>query len=309
MITDNIIQLIGNTPMLRASNFAARMGSDIAPLAKLEYLNPAGSIKDRTALSMIEDAERQGILKPGATIIEPTSGNTGVGMSMICAVKGYRLILTMPNTMSMERINLLRAHGAEVVLTDGTKGMDGAVAESEKLKNEIDGAVILGQFVNPANPLAHYTSTAEEIWADTQGKVDAVIAGIGTAGTLCGIGKRLKELNPKVKIIGVEPASSPLITKGVSGPHKLQGIGANFIPKIYDANVVDCVEAITNEDAITASRLFAQTEGILIGYTGGAALVCAIKVIKENPSFKNVVAILPDGGERYLSTDLYHDQQ
>lgn len=309
MITDNIIQLIGNTPMLRASNFAARMGSDIAPLAKLEYLNPAGSIKDRTALSMIEDAERQGILKPGATIIEPTSGNTGVGMSMICAVKGYRLILTMPDTMSMERINLLRAHGAEVVLTDGTKGMDGAVAESEKLKNEIDGAVILGQFVNPANPLAHYTSTAEEIWADTQGKVDAVIAGIGTAGTLCGIGKRLKELNPKVKIIGVEPASSPLITKGVSGPHKLQGIGANFIPKIYDANVVDCVEAITNEDAITASRLFAQTEGILIGYTGGAALVCAIKVIKENPSFKNVVAILPDGGERYLSTDLYHDQQ
>lgn len=309
MITDNIIQLIGNTPMLRASNFAARMGSNIAPLAKLEYLNPAGSIKDRTALSMIEDAERQGILKPGATIIEPTSGNTGVGMSMICAVKGYRLILTMPDTMSMERINLLRAHGAEVVLTDGTKGMDGAVAESEKLKNEIDGAVILGQFVNPANPLAHYTSTAEEIWADTQGKVDAVIAGIGTAGTLCGIGKRLKELNPKVKIIGVEPASSPLITKGVSGPHKLQGIGANFIPKIYDANVVDCVEAITNEDAITASRLFAQTEGILIGYTGGAALVCAIKVIKENPSFKNVVAILPDGGERYLSTDLYHDQQ
>ena len=309
MITDNIIQLIGNTPMLRASNFAARMGSDIAPLAKLEYLNPAGSIKDRTALSMIEDAERQGILKPGATIIEPTSGNTGVGMSMICAVKGYRLILTMPDTMSMERINLLRAHGAEVVLTDGTKGMDGAVAESEKLKNEIDGAVILGQFVNPANPLAHYTSTAEEIWADTQGKIDAVIAGIGTAGTLCGIGKRLKELNPKVKIIGVEPASSPLITKGVSGPHKLQGIGANFIPKIYDANVVDCVEAITNEDAITASRLFAQTEGILIGYTGGAALVCAIKVIKENPSFKNVVAILPDGGERYLSTDLYHDQQ
>lgn len=309
MITDNIIQLIGNTPMLRASNFAARMGSNIAPLAKLEYLNPAGSIKDRTALSMIEDAERQGILKPGATIIEPTSGNTGVGMSMICAVKGYRLILTMPDTMSMERINLLRAHGAEVVLTDGTKGMDGAVAESEKLKNEIDGAVILGQFVNPANPLAHYTSTAEEIWADTQGKIDAVIAGIGTAGTLCGIGKRLKELNPKVKIIGVEPASSPLITKGVSGPHKLQGIGANFIPKIYDANVVDCVEAITNEDAITASRLFAQTEGILIGYTGGAALVCAIKVIKENPSFKNVVAILPDGGERYLSTDLYHDQQ
>lgn len=309
MITDNIIQLIGNTPMLRASNFAARMGSDIAPLAKLEYLNPAGSIKDRTALSMIEDAERQGILKPGATIIEPTSGNTGVGMSMICAVKGYRLILTMPDTMSMERINLLRAHGAEVVLTDGTKGMDGAVAESEKLKKEIDGAVILGQFVNPANPLAHYTSTAEEIWADTQGKIDAVIAGIGTAGTLCGIGKRLKELNPKVKIIGVEPASSPLITKGVSGPHKLQGIGANFIPKIYDANVVDCVEAITNEDAITASRLFAQTEGILIGYTGGAALVCAIKVIKENPSFKNVVAILPDGGERYLSTDLYHDQQ
>ena len=309
MITDNIIQLIGNTPMLRASNFAACMGSEIAPLAKLEYLNPAGSIKDRTALSMIEDAERQGILKPGATIIEPTSGNTGVGMSMICAVKGYRLILTMPDTMSMERINLLRAHGAEVVLTDGTKGMDGAVAESEKLKNEIDGAVILGQFVNPANPLAHYTSTAEEIWADTQGKIDAVIAGIGTAGTLCGIGKRLKELNPKVKIIGVEPASSPLITKGVSGPHKLQGIGANFIPKIYDANVVDCVEAITNEDAITASRLFAQTEGILIGYTGGAALVCAIKVIKENPSFKNVVAILPDGGERYLSTDLYHDQQ
>ena len=234
MITDNIIQLIGNTPMLRASNFAARMGSDIAPLAKLEYLNPAGSIKDRTALSMIEDAERQGILKPGATIIEPTSGNTGVGMSMICAVKGYRLILTMPDTMSMERINLLRAHGAEVVLTDGTKGMDGAVAESEKLKNEIDGAVILGQFVNPANPLAHYTSTAEEIWADTQGKVDSVIAGIGTAGTLCGIGKRLKELNPKVKIIGVEPASSPLITEGVSGPQKLQG---TYIPLIIHLTI------------------------------------------------------------------------
>ena len=291
--------------MLKMKRLATAMKIDVAPMAKLEYLNPAGSIKDRTALFMIEDAEKRGILMPGATIIEPTSGNTGVGLSLICAVKGYKLILTMPDTMSVERINLLRAHGAEVVLTDGTKGMNGAVAESERLNKEIKGSVILGQFTNKSNPLAHYSTTANEIWNDTNGKVDAVIAGIGTAGTLCGIGKRLKELNPEIKIIGFEPASSPLITQGKSGSHKLQGIGANFIPDIYDATVVDEVRTVTNEDAIATTRLIAQTEGILTGYTGGAATFCAAEVIREYPEIHNVVAILPDGGERYLTTDLY----
>ena len=305
MIKESILELIGSTPMLKMKRLATAMKIDVAPMAKLEYLNPAGSIKDRTALFMIEDAEKRGILMPGATIIEPTSGNTGVGLSLICAVKGYKLILTMPDTMSAERINLLRAHGAEVVLTDGTKGMNGAVAESEQLNKEIKGSVILGQFINKSNPLAHYSTTANEIWNDTNGKVDAVIAGIGTAGTLCGIGKRLKELNPEIKIIGFEPASSPLITQGKSGSHKLQGIGANFIPDIYDATVVDEVRTVTNEDAIATTRLIAQTEGILTGYTGGAATFCAAEVIREYPEFHNVVAILPDGGERYLTTDLY----
>lgn len=305
MIKESILELIGSTPMLKMKRLATAMKIDVAPMAKLEYLNPAGSIKDRTALFMIEDAEKRGILMPGATIIEPTSGNTGVGLSLICAVKGYKLILTMPDTMSVERINLLRAHGAEVVLTDGTKGMNGAVAESERLNKEIKGSVILGQFTNKSNPLAHYSTTANEIWNDTNGKVDAVIAGIGTAGTLCGIGKRLKELNPEIKIIGFEPASSPLITQGKSGSHKLQGIGANFIPDIYDATVVDEVRTVTNEDAIATTRLIAQTEGILTGYTGGAATFCAAEVIREYPEIHNVVAILPDGGERYLTTDLY----
>lgn len=305
MIKESILELIGSTPMLKMKRLAAAMKIDVAPMAKLEYLNPAGSIKDRTALFMIEDAEKRGILMPGATIIEPTSGNTGVGLSLICAVKGYKLILTMPDTMSVERINLLRAHGAEVVLTDGTKGMNGAVAESERLNKEIKGSVILGQFTNKSNPLAHYSTTANEIWNDTNGKVDAVIAGIGTAGTLCGIGKRLKELNPEIKIIGFEPASSPLITQGKSGSHKLQGIGANFIPDIYDATVVDEVRTVTNEDAIATTRLIAQTEGILTGYTGGAATFCAAEIIREYPELHNVVAILPDGGERYLTTDLY----
>ena len=305
MVKESILELIGSTPMLKMKRLATAMKIDVAPMAKLEYLNPAGSIKDRTALFMIEDAEKRGILMPGATIIEPTSGNTGVGLSLICAVKGYKLILTMPDTMSVERINLLRAHGAEVVLTDGTKGMNGAVAESERLNKEIKGSVILGQFTNKSNPLAHYSTTANEIWNDTNGKVDVVIAGIGTAGTLCGIGKRLKEHNPEIKIIGFEPASSPLITQGKSGSHKLQGIGANFIPDIYDATVVDEVRTVTNEDAIATTRLIAQTEGILTGYTGGAATFCAAEVIREYPELHNVVAILPDGGERYLTTDLY----
>lgn len=305
MITDSILSLIGNTPMLRMKRVASRLGLKTAPIAKLEYLNPAGSAKDRPAIFMIEEAERQGRLQPGATIIEPTSGNTGVGLSMVCAVKGYKLILTMPDTMSKERISLLRAHGAEVVLTEGAKGMSGSVEEAKRLNNKIPGSIILGQFENRANPLSHYSTTAEEIIKDCEGRVDAVVAGIGTGGTICGIGRRMKEVSPATLIVGVEPASSPLITEGKSGPHKIQGIGANFIPANYDAKVVDKVMTTTNEEVISMARLVAETEGVLIGFSGGAALAAACKLIQENPTCNNVVAILNDGGERYLSTELF----
>lgn len=305
MIKDSILSLVGNTPMLRMTRLASRLGLQVAPLAKLEYLNPAGSAKDRPALFMVEEAEKKGMLKPGATIIEPTSGNTGVGLSMVCAVKGYKLILTMPDTMSKERISLLRAHGAEVILTEGSRGMSASIAEAERIHQSIPGSMIIGQFENPANPLAHYMTTAEEIISDCDGKVDAVVAGMGTGGTICGIGRRMKEACPSACIVAVEPASSPLISKGVSGPHKLQGIGANFIPENYDSTVVDKVFPVTNEDAINMARLVSETEGLLIGFTGGAALYAACKVIESNTEYNNVVAILPDGGERYLSTDLY----
>lgn len=302
MIYDRLEGLIGHTPMLRLHKYAEAAGLDYVPLAKLEYLNPAGSVKDRTALFMINDAEERGLLKQGGTIIEPTSGNTGVGMAMICRSRGYRLILTMPETMSQERINLLKAYGAEVVLTSGALGMTGSVAEANKLNQEIAGSVILGQFDNPSNPQAHYVTTAEEIWQDTDGKVGMFVAGIGTGGTLCGTGRRLKERGHNIYIIGVEPASSPMITEGHAGTHKLQGIGANFIPGNYDNTVVDQVVAITNEEAIEAARLLSKTEGLLCGFSGGAALAALPHCPKCDGE---VVALLPDGGERYLSTELF----
>ena len=307
MIYNSATELIGRTPLLRLNNLASVLGLPFAPLAKLEYLNPAGSTKDRAALFMIEEAERNGQLQKGGTIIEPTSGNTGVGLSMICAARGYRLILTMPETMSKERIALLKAHGAEVILTSGEQGMTGSVAEAQRLQSEIEGSIILGQFSNPANPQAHYETTAQELWNDTNGNITAVVAGIGTGGTICGIGRRLKELG-NIKIIGYEPATSPMITKGISGSHKLQGIGANFIPENYDRDVVDEVVTVSNEDAVAMARLMAKTEGILVGFTGGGAISAACQLIKNTKPHQpaaNIIAILPDGGERYLSTDLF----
>ncbi len=303
-ICDSLTDLIGHTPLLRLERWADAWGLPCAPLAKLEMMNPAGSVKDRTALWMIDDAEKRGVLTAGGTIIEPTSGNTGVGMAMISRVKGYRVILTMPDTMSKERIGLLKAYGAEVVLTPGKDGMAGSIAEAERLNMEIEGSVILGQFDNPSNPQAHYDSTAEEIWKDTGGQVDAFVAGIGTGGTLCGTARRLKELNGGVYIIGVEPASSPMIAEGRSGAHKLQGIGANFVPGNYDGSVVDEVMGIEDDDAIRAARLLAEKEGLLCGFSGGAALVAAGRRIRRTGE-GNVVVVLPDGGERYLSTELF----
>lgn len=304
MVYNSIEELIGHTPLLRLHKYAEAAGLPFVPLAKLECMNPAGSVKDRTALFMIDDAERRGVLKTGGTIIEPTSGNTGVGMAMISRTHGYRLILTMPETMSQERINLLKAYGAEVVLTSGKLGMNGAVEEAKKLNKEIAGSVILGQFDNPANPSAHYNTTAEEIWEDTEGKIGTFIAGIGTGGTLCGTASKLKELkgDSHIYIIGVEPASSPLITKGQSGAHKIQGIGANFIPKNYDSSVVDEVIDITNDEAIEAAKLLSETEGLLCGFSGGAVLAALTKCKQKNGE---TVILLPDGGERYLSTDLF----
>lgn len=304
-IYESLIDLIGNTPLLRLNNYSKEANLKVKPIVKLEYKNPAGSVKDRTALFMINDAEKRGLLRPGGTVIEPTSGNTGVGMAMICSIRGYRLILTMPDTMSVERTSLLRAYGAELVLTPGAEGMAGSIAEAKRLEKEIEGSVILGQFDNPSNPLSHYVTTAEEIWRDTDGKVAAFIAGVGTGGTLCGTAKRLKELNPKIKIYGVEPASSPMITQGKSGPHKLQGIGANFVPDNYDPSVVDEVLPITNEEAIEAARLLSKTEGLLCGFSGGAALAAASKVQTKLDSDSIVVVLLPDGGEKYLSTELF----
>jgi len=305
-IAKQLTELIGNTPLLELNKYSAAKGLQTPVIAKVEFFNPGGSVKDRIALAMIEDAEQRGILKPGATIIEPTSGNTGVGLALVSAVKGYHLILTMPETMSIERRNLVKAYGAEVRLTSGKDGMPGAIRAAEALRDSIPGAVILQQFENPANPARHYATTGPEIWAQTDGTVDIFVAGVGTGGTVSGVAKYLKEQNPQVKVVAVEPKSSPVLNGGQSGPHKIQGIGAGFVPKTYDGGLIDEVFDITNDDAIRTGREVAQTEGLLVGISSGAALYAAIEVAKrpENAG-KKVVALLPDTGERYLSTVLY----
>lgn len=305
-IAKKLTDLIGNTPLLELSNFNASKGLKVKLIAKLEYFNPAGSVKDRIALAMIEDAEAKGVLKPGATIIEPTSGNTGVGLALVSAAKGYKLILTMPETMSLERRNLLKALGANLVLTPGAEGMKGAIAEAEALRDKTPGSVILQQFENPANPAIHARTTAQEIWKDTDGEVDIFVAGVGTGGTISGVGEGLKAHNPNVKIVAVEPSDSPVLSGGKPGPHKIQGIGAGFIPKTYNSKVVDEIIQVQNDDAIRASRELAQTEGLLVGISSGAAVYAALKLaeLPENAG-KTIVALLPDTGERYLSTVLY----
>ena len=306
-IKENVLELIGGTPILKASRYAKHAQAEGATiLAKLEYLNPAGSVKDRIALSMIEDAEEKGILKPGATIIEPTSGKTGIGLAMVAAAKGYRAILTLPDTMSVERRNLLAAYGAELVLTEGAKGMKGAIAKAQELKDSIPGAVILGQFVNAANPKAHRSTTGPEIWEQTDGKVDIFVAGVGTGGTVTGVGEYLKSQNPNVKVVAVEPATSPVLSKGTAGAHKIQGIGAGFVPDVLNTKVYDEVIAIENEDAFAEGKAFAVNEGILVGISSGAALKAATILAKrpENAG-KTIVALLPDSGDRYLSTPLF----
>ena len=305
-IAKRLTDLIGNTPLLELRTFSAAQCLSTPIVAKVEYFNPGGSVKDRIALAMIEDAEQRGILKPGATIIEPTSGNTGVGLALVSAVKGYKLILTMPETMSVERRNLVKAYGARVELTDGKAGMAGAIKAAEQLRDSIPGAVILQQFENPANPRRHYDTTGLEIWNQTDGQIDIFVAGVGTGGTISGIGKRLKEKNPAIKIVAVEPATSPVLNGGKSGPHKIQGIGAGFVPKTYDASVIDEVLDIDNDDAIRTGRLLAQQEGLLVGISSGAAAFAATLLAKrpENKG-KRIVTLLPDTGERYLSTVLY----
>jgi len=305
-IAKKLTDLIGNTPLLELGKYSEAKGIDTPIVAKVEYFNPGGSVKDRIALAMIEDAEQKGVLKPGATIIEPTSGNTGVGLALVSAVRGYHLILTMPDTMSVERRNLVKAYGAEVRLTPGKDGMPGAIREAEALRDSIPGAVILQQFENAANPAKHYATTGEEIWNQTDGQVDIFVAGVGTGGTISGVGKRLKEKNPNVKIIAVEPKSSPVLNGGQSGPHKIQGIGAGFVPKTYNAGVIDEVFDVENDDAIRTGRQLAQQEGLLVGISAGAAAFAAAEVARrpENKG-KRVVVLLPDTGERYLSTVLY----
>lgn len=306
-IAANVLELIGNTPLLHAQRYAAKKElTEVTLLAKLEYLNPAGSVKERVALEMIEDAEEKGILKPGATIIEPTSGNTGIGLAMVAAVKGYRAILTLPETMSVERRTLLSAYGAELVLTEGAKGMAGAIAKAEELKETIPGAVILGQFENPANPAAHSKTTGPEIWEQTEGKVDIFVAGVGTGGTITGIGNYLKKQNPEIQIVAVEPAGSPVLSGKKAGAHGLQGIGAGFVPAVLDTQVYDEIMTITEEEAYEAGRTFASAEGIMVGISSGAALKAAEKLAKypENKG-KTIVVLLPDSGDRYLSTPLY----
>lgn len=305
-IARRITDLIGRTPLVELGRYSKLHGLDTALIAKVESFNPGGSIKDRTALSMIEDAERKGVLTPGATIIEPTSGNTGVGEALAAAVKGYKLILTMPETISVERRNLVKAYGAEVRLTPGKDGMQGAIDAAEELRKSIPGAVILGQFVNPANPQIHYLTTGPEIWEDTDGNIDIFVAGVGTGGTVSGTARYLKEQNPDVWVVAVEPASSPVLSGGAAGPHKLQGIGAGFIPATYDAQVVDEVYRVENDDAILAGRQLAQYDGLLVGISSGAAAYAAAQIAKrpENKG-KRIVVLLPDTGERYLTTELY----
>lgn len=305
-IIKKLTELIGNTPLVELDKFSANKGLDKPVIAKVEYFNPGGSVKDRIALAMIEDAEEKGLLKPGATIIEPTSGNTGVGLALVAAVKGYKLILTMPETMSIERRNLVKAYGATVKLTSGKDGMKGAIKAAEELRDSIKGSVILQQFENLANPEKHYRSTGEEIWRDTDGKVDIFVAGVGTGGTVSGVGKYLKEKNPNVKIVAVEPSDSPVLSGGQSGPHKIQGIGAGFIPNTYNAAVVDEVFQVENDEAILAGRQLAQQDGLLVGISSGAAAFAAAEIAKrpENQG-KTIVTLFPDTGERYLSTVLY----
>ncbi|MDD6842897.1 MAG: cysteine synthase A [Prevotella sp.] len=306
MTAQNLLELVGNTPLVQLGKLSKAHGLATAVTVKVEYFNPAGSVKDRIALAMIEDAEQKGLLKPGATIIEPTSGNTGVGLALVSAIKGYKLILTMPETMSVERRNLVKAYGAEVRLTSGAEGMPGAIREAERLRDSIPGAVILQQFENAANPARHFLTTGEEIWRQTEGQIDIFVAGVGTGGTISGAGKRLKEHNPNIRIVAVEPASSPVLNGGKSGPHKIQGIGAGFVPANYDKDVVDEVIDVENDDAIRTSRQLAQTEGLLVGISSGAAAFAALELAKrpENKG-KRIVALLPDTGERYLSTVLY----
>ena len=305
-IAKQLTDLIGNTPLLELNKYSEAKGLETPVIAKVEYFNPGGSVKDRIALAMIEDAEQRGILKPGATIIEPTSGNTGVGLALVSAVRGYHLILTMPDTMSIERRNLVKAYGAEVRLTPGKEGMPGAIREAEALRDSIPGAVILGQFVNPANPDRHYATTGPEIWQQTDGQVDIFVAGVGTGGTVSGVARYLKEQNPAVRIVAVEPKSSPVLNGGQSGPHKIQGIGAGFVPDTYDPQFIDEVFDVENDDAIRTGRELAQQEGLLVGISAGAAAYAAAEVARrpENKG-KRVVVLLPDTGERYLSTVLY----
>ena len=306
-IYENATELIGHTPLMNVSNYAKDQGvEDATLLVKVELFNPAGSVKDRVALAMIEDAEKKGKLKPGATIIEPTSGNTGIGLASVAAAKGYRTVLTLPETMSVERRNLLKAYGAELVLTEGAKGMKGAIAKAEELQKEIPNSIILGQFDNPANPAAHAATTGPEIWEDTDGKVDIFVAGVGTGGTVTGIGTFLKSKNPDIKVVAVEPADSPVLSGGKPGPHKLQGIGAGFVPSILNTEIYDEVFTVTTEEAFSSGRLIAHKEGILVGITSGAALYAAAQIAKrpENKG-KTIVALLPDSGDRYLSTPMF----
>lgn len=308
-IKNSALELIGGTPLLKLNRYSEKREiKEATILGKLEYLNPAGSVKDRIALAMIEDAEKKGLLKPGAAIIEPTSGNTGIGLAAVAAAKGYRAILTLPDTMSVERRNLLKAYGAELVLTEGAKGMKGAIARAEELNKEIEGSVILGQFINPANPAIHKATTGPEIWEQTDGKVDIFVAGVGTGGTVTGIGEFLKEKNPDIKIVAVEPESSPVLSEGKAGAHKIQGIGAGFVPDVLNTKVYDEVIKISNEDAFAEGRTFARVEGILVGISSGAALKAA-EILAKRPENKgkNIVALLPDSGDRYLSTALFTD--
>lgn len=306
MIAKQLTELIGHTPLLELNRYSTAQGLATPLVAKVEFFNPGGSVKDRIALAMIEDAEDRGVLTPGATIIEPTSGNTGVGLALVSAVRGYHLILTMPETMSVERRNLVKAYGAEVRLTPGKDGMAGAIREAEALRDSIPGSVILQQFENAANPRRHYETTGIEVWQQTEGTVDIFVAGVGTGGTVSGVGRRLKELNPQVQVIAVEPKSSAVLNGQPSGPHKIQGIGAGFVPKTYDATVVDEVFDVENDDALRTGRQLAQQEGLLVGISAGAAIYAATQVARrpENAG-KRIVALLPDTGERYLSTQLY----